>query len=237
MRKVALTAISVAAAFAFAGQAHGKGLNLRAVCSESGCRDVSGSPELGWSGESTSFTWPSPYYVVRLTGGDAYWLPQSGWLAPEGELQECEYNDCWLRPSPDAESLLRREAAGLEPFRQKLARATVAGKPVADPAPFLALFGKLRWASLPSARLHLTRIVVWPARSNPWINGPSYLGYDGRHQILVRSDGNFRLSRTLWARLNREASATDGDRTGLYAGLGISALAAVALLAGRRSRA
>jgi hypothetical protein len=207
MKKVASALLVATAALALAAAAQAKGGEIRAVCGTSGCAQVVGSGEIeAWTDESTSFTQPAPYYVVQLTYGDAYWLPQTGWFAVMEDVSQCSYNDCWLRPGPEAQAFLRDQAAGLEPFRPELRKVTVAGKAVADPDAFLELFGKLPWATLPREKLRLTRIMVWPSRPNPWIVGASYLGYDARHRILVRSDGNFRFSRARWAALLGRAS-------------------------------
>jgi hypothetical protein len=241
MRKLAAALLAVVPLLTLAGQAHGKSVLLRAVCGASGCKKLAGagSEIIEWTG-STKYTSPSPYYVVRTRGGKAYWLPQSGWFALDYDLHGCWYNDCWLRVSPETEALLRSESAGLAPYRPHLAKATIDGKRVADPAPLLTLLGRLQWVSLPWAKLHPTRIVVWPAQPNPWITGRMRLGYDARHEILIRSDGygHFRLPRALWSTTIREASTAQGSSTPFYAGVGIAVLAAVAALAAaRRTRA
>ncbi len=241
MRKLAPVLLAATAALALAGQAHGKGVLLRAVCGASGCNDVAGAASeiVEWAG-STKYTSPAPYFVVRMRGGDGYWLPQSGWFALRYQLHECWYSDCWLRLSPETEALLRRESAGLEPFQPRLAKATIDGRAVADPAPLLALLRRLHWVSLPWTKMHPIRIVLWPAEPNPWITGPMTLGYDAKHEILIWADGygHFRFPRAWWARLDRQVSALHGDRTGLYAGLGVAGVAAVAMLfMARRRRA
>ena len=127
---------------------------------------------------------------------------------------------------------MRRATAGLEPFQPRLTRVTVAGKPVAAPDSYLPLLGDLHWA-FRRPGLRPIRVVLWPARPNPWITGPATVGYDRAHHVLVRSDGSFKVPPALAARvLERET----GNGAYLYAGLGIAGLAAVAVFVVARRR-
>jgi hypothetical protein len=118
-----------------------------------------------------------------------------------------------------------------------LSKATVKGKAAADPSSYLRLFGNFHYATLGKARLHLVRIVLTAATPNPWVDGKVILSYDAKQRLLIRPDGYFRLPAALGklvlarASLNSKTSAGSGGGSGaLYAGIGVGALAAVAVL-------
>jgi len=245
MKNVALIAFVVGAMLGLTPAAHAKGgVKLLAVCGASGCKAAHGAPALtGFSDVSTPFTAPSDYYVVRTnenlrTSADkGYWLPKGGWFAPAEWLGDCTDNPCWYRLAAADSALLHRQTRGLEPFSPELASATVGGRSATDPSAYLALLGKLHWALLPPEKLHLVRIVLRPSRPNPWIEGPSVLAYDPRHRILLRLDDHYRVPSALARNLFEHGSFSDGDgRAALYAGIGVSGAAALAVFALWRRR-
>jgi hypothetical protein len=240
MRKSALVLVATAVTLAIAGQAQAKGLKVVGVCGVNACKAVD-HRLTEWTSKSASYTRPAQYYVLRIgfegTAGfvrRAYWLPDSGWFALGEWSQGCWYMDCWKRFGTRGEAALRRVAAGLEPFMPHLAEVAIAGEQVENPDAYLPLLGDLRWSVLPPEKLHLTRIEMRPDGANPWLRGPAILGYDPRHQVLMHGDAHFLVPDRLAASLFvREPSG----RTAFYAGLGVSALAAIALLAfARRKR-
>jgi hypothetical protein len=232
MTKTAFAVLASGAALALAGTAHGKGTNVRSVCGASGCTQVAGAPPLmGWGGATTWSTAPWPYYVVHMRYGDAYWLPGPRWFADASSLRDCITAYCWTRLPTDDVALLRRATAGLEPFQPHLARVTVGGRRVADPDSYLPLLGDLHWA-FARPELHGIRIALRPARPNPWIAGPAVVRYDREHRVLQRSDGYFKVPPTLAEKLEHPSLAAHRDgSTALYAGLGVTALAALGALA------
>ncbi len=239
MRKSALVLVATVVTLAISGQAQAKGLKILGVCGVARCEAaVHGLTE--WSAKSASYTRPSRYYVLRIGFSGqagfvrrAYWLPDSGWFALEEWSQGCWYTDCWKGLGRRTETMLKRASADLEPFTPHLAEVTVGGERVANPDAYLPLLGDLHWSLLPPEKLHLTRILMRPDGPMPWLRGPAVLGYDRRHKMLVRDDAHFRVPDRLAASLfTREPSS----RTGLYAGLGVSAVAALAVLAFARTK-
>jgi hypothetical protein len=238
--KTVLVLIASAAALTLVGQAQAKGMEVIGVCGVDVCKAVD-HRLTEWTSRGASYTRPAPYYVLRIAFQGpagfvrrAYWLPRSGWFALAEWSQGCGYTDCWKRLGTRGEAALRRAAASLKPFTPHLAEVAVAGEQAANPDAYLPLLGDLHWSVVPPERLHLTRITMRPDGANPWLREPAILGYDPRHHVLVHGDAHFRVPDRLAASLFvREP----GGRTAFYAGLGVSALAAVAVLAfARRKR-
>jgi hypothetical protein len=242
MNKAALVLVA-AGTLAVVPAAHAKGMNVLAVCGASACAKED-ARLTDWSSQGASFTQPSPYFVLRLgfrsgdgvvDGGKAYWLPDSGWFALADWSQGCWYTDCWKRFGARGEAMLRRVTAGMEPLRPRLASVTIGGTRVANPNAYLPLLGNLRWSILPPEKLHLVRIVMRPAGPIPWLPGPAIFGYDARHQVLVRGDAHFRVPDALAARLFEhvvaDRPAPGRGSSSFYAGVGVAALAGLAVLA------
>jgi hypothetical protein len=237
MKKIAVLAVAAAALLAVAATAQAKEIVGLKVCGTAGCNEIKDRVSLGGEDATFATAQPGPYYTVEIGFGDSgnivhreqgFWLPATNMIrfAQPGAMW-------WQLASP---SLFKDAAAGLEPFVPRLSRVTVAGKAAADPSSYLALLGTFRGAVLPRGKLHLTRIVLRSSTSNPWVDRVAGMGYDAKRRLLVRSDGYYRLPASLGklvmarASLAKASTGSGGGSTALVAGLGVGAIAAIALL-------
>jgi hypothetical protein len=237
MKKFTLLAVAAAGLLVFAASAQAKEIVGFKLCGPSGCTESTQHVGLDES-TSTSTTAPGRYYELELRFGmdgeiihreQAYWLPESGFMRFKSG------DGSWWKPSDL--SGLRDAANAVEPFVPTLDRVTVGGKSAADPSSYLALLGTFHWAYRPSAKLHLTRIVLRTSTTSPWIDRIAAMGYDAKRRLLVRSDGYYRLPASLGklvmarASLSSKASSgSGGGNSALIAGLGVGAIAALAVL-------
>jgi hypothetical protein len=256
MKKIALLAALVVGALALAGTAQAKEIVSLKVCGASGCNSVTDRDQLrGWEQEgntdpaSVSSPGAQGFYTVDLAFGDpegnvmhretAYWLVDSNLMRFKPDTQ-----NPWWTLFPGQVSMFKTVASGVEPFTPALSKVTVKGKAVADPSSYLRLFGKLRYVTFPKGKLHLITIALRASQPNPWVSGMVLLRYDAGRRLLIRSDGYFRLPKSLGKLVMKRASlssksttsGTGGGHTGLYAGLGVGGLAAVAVFAVARRK-
>jgi hypothetical protein len=246
MKKLAVLVTATAAFLALAAVAQAKEIGSLKVCGASGCNTLTDRAQLGgWepnsNPDSQSGASPQRWYAVEIGFTDgtkiihretAYWLPDSGLMRVAGQVTEP-----WWKVFPNQTAMYQKLATGLDAFTPALKKVTVTGKAVADPSSYLKLFENFHYATLGRAKLHLVRIRLTPAGENPWVLAPTILSYDAKQRLLVRPDGYFRLPASLGrlvmarASLNSKASTgAGGGGTALYAGIGMGALAAVAVL-------
>jgi len=246
MKKLALLFIAAAAFLTLAAAAQAKEIGSLKVCGATGCNTLSDRAELqGWElnndPSSQSGAPAQRFYTLEIgfTDGNtiihremAYWLPESGLMRFKGQVM-----DPWWHVSSNQAAMYQKAATGIDAFTPTLTKATVKGKATADPNSYLRLLGNFHYATLGKAKLHLTRIALTPNGENPWLNGRTILSYDAKKRLLIRPDGYFRLPASLGklvmarASLNSKAtSGSGGGNTALVAGLGVSAIAAIAAL-------
>ncbi len=133
-----------------------------------------------------------------------------------------------------------KAAAGLDAFTPKVKKVTVNRKTVADPSSYMRLFETFRYVALPKGKLHLISIGFTPDGVNPFLayNGKTTLRYDAKRRLLLRADGYVRIPRgprearddPRVARSKTQDSGSGGGKTALVAGLGVGAIAAIAVL-------
>lgn len=172
---------------------------------------------------------PSPYYALRLPGGEVsgYFVPSSeslGWMFGGEEL-------AWTRLGRRAVHALRGPAR-LRPFpTPEVAGVRVAGRRVDDPDGYEALLGPLPRAPIPSARgaVWITIDFRWRAR-NPWSRRSDVpIQYDFEERVVFRTTDWFRVPEGLAERI--EADARLGEpASGSRTGFALVALVAIALL-------
>ena len=246
MNKLGLLVIAAAAFLALAAVAQAKEIGSLKVCGATGCNTLTDRAQLqGWEPNndptSQSGAPAQRFYTVEIgfTDGNtiihremAYWLPDSGLMRFRGQVM-----DPWWKVFPNQAAMYQKAATGIDAFTPSLKKATVRGKVVADPDSYLRLLGNFHYATLGKAKLHLTRIRLTPSGENPWLNGTTILSYDAKQRLLIRPDGYFRLPASLGklvmarASLNsKSTSGSGGGHTALVAGLGIGAIAAIAVL-------
>jgi len=250
MKKLALLLVAAAGLLALAGSAQAKEIGSLKVCGANGCKTFSDREQLkGWEpsgGQSSQPAAPAQrYYAVELGFTDpegsgniihhenAYWLPDGALFRFKATT-----DTSWWRVLPNQTAMYEKAAAGIDPFTPGLSKVTVNGKTAADPSSYLRLFGKFPYRTLPRGKLHLVSIRLAAAAPNPWVSGTVVLRYAAKRHLLIRPDGYFRLSSTLGklvmsrSSLRAKASTSgSGDAgTALYAGVGVSVLAALAVL-------
>jgi hypothetical protein len=248
MKKLATLVVAAAGVLALAGTAQAKEIGSLKICGANSCNSMTDRDQLrGWepgSGEPTSqYVAPAQrYYTVEIGFTDpegnvvhqetAYWLPDSGLMRFKGQV-----TDPWWRVFPNQKAMYEKVAAGIDAFTPELSRVTVKGKIAADPSSYLRLFGNFRYRAIPRAKLHLVSIRLTAATPNPWVSRTVILRYDAKRHLLIRPDGYYRLPSTLGklvmsrSSLNSKASSgSGGGGTALYAGLGVGALVALAVL-------
>ena len=250
MKKMALIGLVAAGLLAVAGTAQAKEIQSLKICGASGCNEVTDRNALqGWEQagntdpDSVAVATPQTFYTVDLAFGDgqqimhrdtAYWLPETNLMRFTSQTR-----DPWWRLFPGQVSMFKNVASGIEAFTPKLSKVTVKGKAVADPNSYLRLFGKFPYTGIPRGRLHLFTIAMRASEPNPWVNGTVLLRYDASRRLLIRSDGYFKLPRSLAKLVLKRASLTasttssgsGGGHTALYAGVGAGLAAALAVLA------
>jgi hypothetical protein len=238
MKKLALLLVAAAGLLALAGTAQAKEIVGFKLCGATGCNESSDHIAID-SSTSLARTQPAAFYEVELRFGDgqqiihretAYWLPDSGYMRFQGDV-----NGSWWKPADL--SGMHKAATGIDAFTPELSKVTVKGKTAADPSSYLRLLGTFPYRAFPKAKLHLISIKLTASKPNPWVSGTMILRYDAQRRLLIRPDGYYKLPVSLGklvvsrASLNSKASSgSGGGRTALYAGLGVSALAAVAVL-------
>src|SRR5262249_30079518 len=240
-----LLALAAAAALALAATAQAKEIVSLKLCGASGCNILTDRDQLqGWESginPGSQNAAGQRWYSVEVAFGDrgtiigrdtTYWLPDSSLMRWQGQTA-----DPWSQVATSQTAVLEKLATGVDAFTPSLARATVKGKAAADPSSYLRLFGNFPYAVLGKAKLHPVRIVLTATAPNPWVDGKAVLSYDAKRRLLIRPDGYFRLPAALGklvmsrASLNSKAtSGSGGGGSALYAGLGVGALAAVAVL-------
>ena len=246
MKKLTVLVITAAAFLALAVVAQAKEIGSLKVCGATGCNTLSDRAELqGWElnndPSSQSGAPAQRFYTVEIgfTDGNtiihrelAYWLPDGGLMRFQGQVL-----DPWGKVSPNQAAMYHKAASGIDAFTPSLKKATVNGKAAADPDSYLKLFGNFHYATLGKAKLHLIRIRLSSAGENPWLSGTTILSYDAKKRLLIRPDGYFRLpasvGKLVMARASLNSKATSGSgggNTALVAGLGVSAIAAIAVL-------
>lgn len=248
MKKITLLAVAAAGLLALAGTAQAKEIASLKVCGTSGCNTITDQATLrNWEPEngnpqSQNGAAAQRFYTLELGFGDgqgnvihrenAFWLPDTNLMRFEGQL-----TDPWWKASPNQITMYQKAAEGLKAFTPELSKVTVKGKPVADPSSYMRLFGRLHYRTLPHGKLHLVKIRVVPAGTNPWVDGLVVLAYDARKHLLIRPDGYFRLPTSLGRLVLKRASLSQtvsagsgGGRTALFAGLGVGAAVAIAVL-------
>jgi hypothetical protein len=154
------------------------------VCGASGCRTVERPPqEVIRAGDGITEIAPAaePYFTVRLTveqhgvGSDSwqiFYLPGSSMLAFPDEHGVMVFEQL---PRPAA-AAFRSVARGVEPYPvPTVTGASVGGKPVADPASYLALFGLDGGADVYPAEPDFVPIVLSSTRPSPWTGAPYFL--------------------------------------------------------------
>jgi hypothetical protein len=246
MKKIALLAIVAAGLLALAGTAQAKEIVGLKICGASGCKETTSHLVLGDPTASVSYAQPAPFYKVELRFGDgqtiihrenAYWLPGSGLMRFSSEQ-----GGWWM---PSELPALRDAASGIDAFTPQLSRVKVGGKVATDPSSYLALMGKFPGALLPSGKLHPVRIVMRTSDPNPWVDRLAAVGYIAKRHLLIRSDGYFKIPKSLGRLVMHRASLSSksttsgagGGNTALFAGLGAGGVAALAVLAvARRKR-
>jgi hypothetical protein len=246
MKKLAVLVSAAAAFLALAVAAQAKEIGSLKVCGASGCNTLADRDQLqGWEPNndpsSQSGAAAQRYYTVEIGFTDgttiihretAYWLPDSGLMRFQGQVM-----DPWWQVFPNQTAMYQKLATGIDAFTPTLKRATVKGKAAADPNSYLKLFDNFHYATLGKAKLHLIRIRLTSAGENPWLNGTTILSYDAKQHLLIRPDGYFRLpasvGKLVMARASLNSKATSGSgegRTALVAGLGVGAIAVIAVL-------
>jgi hypothetical protein len=250
MKKLALLLVAAAGLLGLAGTAQAKEIGSLKVCGANGCNTFTDREQLkGWEpsgGQSSQpVAAPQRYYAVEMGFTDpegsgniihhenAYWLPDSGLFRFKSTT-----DTSWWQVLPNQTAMYEKAAGAINPFTPALSKVTVKGKTAADPSSYLRLLGKFPYRPFPPGKLHLVSISLTAAAPNPWVSGTVVLRYAAKRHLLIRPDGDFRLSPTLeklvLSRSSLKAKAStsgSGDGgTALYAGVGISVLAALAVL-------
>jgi len=245
MKRFALLALAATGLLALAGVAQAKEIGSLKVCGANGCNTFTDREQLrGWEpsggGTSQSAAAAQRYYTVELgfTDGATIIHRESAYWLPEGALFRFRStNDSsWWSVAENQTAMYEKAAAGIEAFTPTLSRVKVKGKIARDPNSYLKLLGNLKYATLGKAKLHPIRITLTSPSANPWVNGTVILGYDAKQRLLIRPDGYFRVPAALGklvlarASLNTKASGSGGGNDALVAGLGVAAIASIAVL-------
>ncbi len=251
MKKFVVLALAAAGLLVLAATAQAKEITTLKVCGASGCTTINDREELrGWEGGGDSYpqevTTPGAqrFYTLELGFGDgegnvihteqAFWLPDSKLTRFKNDVQSP-----WWKASANQASMYDKAAAGLEAYTPKVKKVTVNRKTVADPSSYMRLFETFPHVTLPKGKLHLISIVFTPDGVNPFLayNGKTTLRYDAKRRLLLRGDGYVRIPRDLGKLVMTRASlaktqdsGSGGGQTALVAGLGVSAIAAIAAL-------
>ena len=226
MRRIAL--VSVAAlglALVGARAAPAKEVSELQICGTAGCKTITDRDLLvqyEQTGGSTDFvigpSVPAPYFTLRVTvdAGEAaadgatqsftwtaFYVPGARALRTTGDPNEVR----WTRMTVAQKLLLSRFAGDLEPFPvPAIARATVGGKPAANPGSYLNLYRLKKTKYRYPTRSDWKRIRLYSDTASPWTDSAARLAFSPSTRTLDRGGFFTGLSKSV-ARSVRKASA------------------------------